>query len=221
MRRENAERPRSRECGSGPAAFGNSCPQLNPVNAGAWDRSSAILATCLCAAALIAGCGYGVGGRASRLPPGIHVIAVPVFENRTKQYRIEHVMTEAVVHEFLARTKYRIVSNPADADAVLHGQITSIESVPMVFDTSSNPGTNGTSTTTARATTMLVTVTMSVQLVQRDTGEVLYRNDNFVFREPYEISTDVASFFDEQSTALDRMAQKFASELVADILEDF
>lgn len=127
-------------------------------------------------------------------------------------------MTEAVVHEFLARTKYRIVSNPAEGDAVLRGQITGIESVPMVFDTSTNPNTNEAS---ARATTMLVTVTMSVQLVQNGTGEILYRNDRFVFREPYEVSTDVSSFFDEQSTALDRMAQKFASQLVADILEDF
>ena len=44
-------------------------------------------------------------------------------------------MTEAVVHEFIARTKYRIVSTEDSADAVLHGEITSFEAIPAVFDT--------------------------------------------------------------------------------------
>jgi curli biogenesis system outer membrane secretion channel CsgG len=177
-----------------------------------------VLSFCLSAAVLLAACGYGVGGRATRLPPGIKVIAIPTLENRTNRYRIEQLLTEAVIHEFLARTKYRIVSTEAGADAVLRGQITSIESAPVVFDTSTNPGTN---TSSARATTMLVTVTVSVRLVQPGNGEVLYRNDNFLFREPYEISTDVPSFFDEQGTALERMARDFASRLVAAVLENF
>jgi hypothetical protein len=50
---------------------------------------------------------------------------------------------------------------------------------------------------------------------------VLYQNDNYVFRQPYEISTDVTSFFQEEGPALDRMSQDFASRLVADILENF
>ena len=48
-------------------------------------------------------------------------------------------MTEAVVHEFLARTKYRIVSTEDSADAVLHGEITSFEATPAVFDTTPTP----------------------------------------------------------------------------------
>jgi hypothetical protein len=193
-------------------------PLPTSVKAGATVHYSFALGLCLSLAVVLAACGYGVGGRATRLPPGIKVIAIPTLENRSNRYRIEQLLTEAVIHEFLARTKYRIVSTDAGADAVLHGQITSIESVPMVFDTSASPVTN---TSSARATTMLVTVTMSVRLEQRGTGEVLYRNDNFLFREPYEISTDVPSFFDERGAALDRMARDFASRLVADVLENF
>ena len=43
---------------------------------------------------------------------------------------------------------------------------------------------------------------------------MLYHNENFVFRNEYEISTDgpnnLKSFFEEQDPALDRMAQDFA-----------
>ena len=182
------------------------------------------LCLCVSVAILLSSCGYHVGGTASRLPPGLKVIAVPMIENRTNRYRIEQRMTEAVVHEFLARTKYRIVSTEDSADAVLHGEITSFESTPVVFDTA--PGPNSTpvpnvNATTTSATTMLVSVHMKVRLEERETKKILYKNDNYLFREPYELSTDPTKFFDEQGPALGRMSRDFASRLVSDILENF
>ena len=182
------------------------------------------LLACVSAAVLVSACGYHVGGRASRLPPGLKVIAVPAFENRTNRYRIEQRMTEAVVREFLARAKYRIVPNEDSADAVLHGEITSFEAIPVVFDTS--PGPNSTpvpnvNATTTSATAMLISVRLKVQLEERETKKILYQNDNYLFREPYELSTDPSKFFDEQGPALERMSRDFASRLVADILENF
>jgi lipopolysaccharide assembly LptE-like protein len=174
-------------------------------------------------AVVLSACGYRVGGTASRLPPGLKVIAVPALENRTNRYRVEQRMTEAVVREFLARTKYRIVSTEESADAVLHGEITSLESSPMVFDTTpmNSPTTPNLSTPTARVTTMLLSIHLKVRLEERDTKKILYRNDDYLFREAYEVSTDPATFFDEQSPALDRMAKDFASRLVADVVENF
>jgi len=182
---------------------------------------SSFSALCLFAsvAIFLTACGYRVGGATSNLPPGIKVIAVPALENKTNRYRIEQIMTQSVVREFLARTKYRIVSTEDSADAVLHGEITSLESTPVVFDTSVQSPTATTST--ARATTMLVSVHMRVWLEEKETKKILFRNDNFLFREPYEISTDPSTFFDEQGPALDRMAKDFASRLVADIVENF
>ncbi|MBZ5698093.1 MAG: hypothetical protein LAN18_06045 [Acidobacteriia bacterium] len=143
---------------------------------------------------------------------------MPALENRTSRYRVEQLMTEAVIHEFLARTKYRIVSTGDSADAVLHGEITSLETTPVVFDTTTIPNTNAAA---ARVTVMLVSVRLKVWLEERETKKVLYRNDNFLFREPYEVSTNTATFFDEQGPALGRMARDFASRLVADVLENF
>ena len=68
---------------------------------------------------------------------------------------------------------------------------------------------------------MLISLHMKVRLEERETKKVLYQNDNYLFREPYELSTDPASFFDEQAPALERMSRDFASRLVADILENF
>ena len=90
------------------------------------------------------GCGYHVAGRTDALPPSIHVIAVPALENATTSYRIEQKLTAATVHEFLAKTPYKVVSNPLDGDAVLRGKVVGLEAVPLLFDTVSG-----------RATTML------------------------------------------------------------------
>jgi hypothetical protein len=151
------------------------------------------------------------------------VIAVPALQNRTSQYRVEQRMTQAVVREFLARTKYRIVSTEDLADAVLRGEITSLELSPVVFDTTpaNSATTPGVNTSTARATTMLLSVHLKVLLEERETKKILYQNDNYLFREAYEISTDPGTFFDEQGPALDRMAKDFASRLVADVVENF
>src|ERR1700722_6917710 len=185
-------------------------------------------ALCLCVsvALFLSSCGYHVGGTASEMPPGLKVIAVPALKNDTPSYRIEQRMTEAVVHEFIARTKYRVVSSEQSADAVLHGEITSFEAIPAVFDTTTTttPATATTpavSTTSARATVMLVSVHMKGTLEERETKRVLYENSNYLFRQPYEISTDPSKFFDEQGPALDRMSRDFAARLVSDVLENF
>jgi hypothetical protein len=186
-----------------------------------------IVLLCLWSALGLSGCGYHVGGTASTLPPGLKVIAVPALKNDTSRYRIEQVMTNAVVHEFIARTKYRIVPSEGSADAVLHGEITSFEALPMVFDTTPTTTTPSTTTTpttnvaTARATTMLVSVHIKVLLEERETKKALYKNDDYLFRQPYEISTDPAKFFDEQGPALERMSRDFAARLVSDVLENF
>lgn len=157
-----------------------------------------------------AGCGYHVAGHSSALPKTIHVIAVPALENKTTSYRLEQKLTAATVHEFLAKTTYKVVSNPEAGDAVLRGKVVSLEAVPLLFDT-----------TTGRATTMLVTVKCEVTFTESATQKVLYHSDNFIFRNQYEISTDLKSFFEEQDPALDRLAQDFAARLVAAVTENY
>ena|SRR2546423_9155917 len=168
----------------------------------------ALLATF--ALAFAAGCGYHVAGRSNALPNTLHTIAIPTLENTTTSYRIEQRLTSAAVREFLARTPYRVSSNPDSADAVLRGKVVSLEAVPLLFDTK-----------TGRATTMLVTVKCEMTLTQTETQKVLYHADNFLFRNEYEISTDVKSFFEEQDPALDRLAKDFAARLVAAVTENY
>jgi outer membrane lipopolysaccharide assembly protein LptE/RlpB len=164
----------------------------------------------LFAALSMVSCGYHVAGRVSNLPSEWKTIAVPAFKNDTTRYRIEQRFTESVIKQFLQRTKYKIVQNPTEADAVLHGEVISIETNPMIFNA-----------TTGQVTMMLVTVHTKVLLVDNQTQKVVYKNDDMVFRDEYQISTDAREFFEEQDPALERMARDFAAQLVSNVVETF
>jgi outer membrane lipopolysaccharide assembly protein LptE/RlpB len=196
-------------------------PRRNSIQArpkashGTFDfRRAGSLASFLCVAlasvATISGCGYHVAGHGSTLPPQWTTIAVPTFKNDTVQYRIEQRFTVAVIREFIIRTKYHIVPEPEAADAVLHGEILSIDTSPVLFNA-----------TTGQVTTMLVTVHAKVTLIAAQAEKPVYENNDMVFRSEYQIPSNVNSFFQQEDPALERMARDFASNLVANVVEGF
>ena len=71
-----------------------------------------------------------------------------------------------------------------------------------------------------RASTALITVNMKVVLTARD-GRVLFENPNYIFREEYQVSNQVSSFFEEENPAVDRLSRDFARTLVSNVLEGF
>ena len=167
------------------------------------------LALVLLVSAINAGCGYHTAGKANLLPRDLRTLAIPAFVNQTQTYSIEQMLTSAVVQEFATRTKYRITADSASADAVLHGTVLSSYTTPLTYDSN-----------TGRAATVLVIVSMNVALRDRD-GRVLYQNPSYTFREQYQVSEELSSFFEEDSPAFRRLSRDFARTLVSNILEAF
>jgi len=156
------------------------------------------------------GCGYHRVGNAPELPQNIHTLAIPGFVSHSRTFRIEQLLTDAVVREFDARTQYHVVHEAnGDADAVLKATVLSASTSPLVYDS-----------TTGRAVSALVTVNLQVTLTDRQ-GKVLFENPSYLFHEQYEISSDLPSFFEEDSPAVDRLSRDFARTLVANILEAY
>jgi outer membrane lipopolysaccharide assembly protein LptE/RlpB len=169
-----------------------------------------LLAHVLLTAALtaLAGCGYHTLGAASHLPQDAHTLSVPVFATRTETYHTEAVMTSAVIREFATRSRLRVTPDEAgEPDAVLHGTILKQTVAPLTYNTS-----------TQQSSSYLITMVVSVTLTGRD-GKVLYENRNYVFRQQYQSTTDLASYLDESPAAVERLSRDFARALVADVLE--
>ena len=169
---------------------------------------AAVLAIAL--AILCAGCGYHTAGHLNQLPQNVQTIAIPSFINQSTSYRIEQRLTSAVVREFITRTRYHI-ENEADegADATLKGWVISTSESPATYDSQ-----------TGRAASVFITVNVKVSLLDRH-GKVLYENPSYMFREEYQVSQELTSFFQEDSPAFDRLSRNFARTLVSNVLEGF
>jgi outer membrane lipopolysaccharide assembly protein LptE/RlpB len=170
-------------------------------------RRPALLLAVLLITSLTA-CGYHAVGAAAHLPPGTKSLAVPVFATRTNSNRTETEMTKAVIREFITRTRLRVTPDDnADTDATLHGTILSQTVAPLTYNSE-----------TQQSSSFLITMVVSITLNARD-GRILYQNDNYVFRQQYQATTDLATFFDESPAAVERLSRDFARALVADVLE--
>jgi hypothetical protein len=66
----------------------------------------------------------------------------------------------------------------------------------------------------------MVALAVKVSLTDRH-GKVLYQNPAYSFRDEYQVSRELTSFFEEDSPAWDRMSRAFARTLVSNILEGF
>ncbi len=159
---------------------------------------------------IITSCGYHTAGYNVTLPANVQTIAIPAFVNRTQTYKIEQRLTAAVVQEMITRTHYHILNEADDsADATLRGTVISTSTSPLTYDSQ-----------TGRASSALVVVTAKVTLTDSH-GKVLYENPSYLFREEYQVSRELSSFFEEDSPALERLSREFARTLVSNVLEGF
>lgn len=161
-------------------------------------------------AVLLASCGYHISGHADLVPESIHTIAVPRFGNVTTHYKLTDKLAEAVAREFIARTRYKIVSDMNQADAILRGTVVNYVTYPTIFDPQ-----------TSRATVVEFRVSMATSLVDRRTGAVIWQRPNFEWKNQYEISVNDRAYFDESGPAVDRLCGDVARAVVSAILENF
>lgn len=156
------------------------------------------------------GCGYRVAGKADLLPKSVRTIAVPAFGNASTRYKLSDKLAAQISRELLSRTRYDVVSEPGDADAVLSGSVNNYGVYPTVFDPS-----------TGRASIIQVSVNLSIALRERATNKVIYSRQNFEVRERYEIGTDQRAYVEESDTAMDRLSRDVARSVVSAVLENF
>lgn len=154
--------------------------------------------------AVFGGCGYRLAARKGDVGTG-KTISVPTFANNTVSYRIEQRMSEAVRKE-LARTTHYKVTSGSTGDIVVTGEVVGYGTNPTVFDDF------------GRASQYAIGVLMKVRVTEASTGKVLLQNDSMSFRDSFQLSQNPSDFVLEDPAALDRLAERFASVIVASIV---
>lgn len=145
----------------------------------------------------------------SGLPKRIKTIAVPTFQFEAKgfRYRVESRFTEAVVKEVIKRGKgLRVQGKLSGADAVIEGNIRDFTFSGVLLDRD------------GRARVYEVAIVVAVTVRDLSENQVIYDNQNFVFRDSFEFSSDPRSFFNEEDPAVERMSRAFAESVVSTIV---
>ena len=155
------------------------------------------------------GCGYHVGGHTNLLPKTIKTIAIPSFGNATTQPKLPVLLAADITREFISRTRYTVVHDTSQADAVLTGAVVNISNNPIIYDPVKG------------LTGVQISVTLQLTLTERRTGAVLFKRPGAEFRQRYEIATDPQAYFDESDTALVRLSRDVSRSVVTAILENF
>ncbi len=142
----------------------------------------------------------------SGLPRHIRTVAVPAFqfEARGLRYRVESRFTDAVVREIIKRGNgLKVQGSRLGADAVLEGTIRDFGFSGVLLDSQ------------GRARVYEVTIVTALTIRDVRENKILYDNQNFVFRDSFEFSSDPRSFFNEEDPAVERMARAFAESAVS------
>jgi hypothetical protein len=162
------------------------------------------------ALAVLTGCGYHVAGRGDLIPKSVKTIAVPAFGNVTPRQTLARLLAADVTREFNSRTRYQVVADPHQGDAVLQCTLTNFEVNPIIFDPVSG-----------RATTVHVRATLRITLTERATGKTIFSQPRLQWDERYQVSISPQEYFDESGTAIERVSRAMAQAVVSAVLENF
>ncbi len=173
------------------------------------------LMTSLAAAAVLAGCGYTLVGRASNIPEDVRRVYVEPLINGTQRAQVEQILTQAISDEMVTRRRnFTVTSNRSDADAILRGTVVDFRVRPLTFDS------NG------LANNFEITITADMRFERppkagEDEGEVIWSSSRYFFREVYPLEDDGTPFFDRENLAIEETSVDFAESMVTDLLEGF
>lgn len=136
----------------------------------------------------------------------IRVVAVPAFQFEAQgvRYRVETRFTDAVARELIRRGNgVKVQSTLNRADAVIEGTIRDFRFSGVLLDSE------------GRARVYEVTIVTAVTVRDLRNNSIIYDNQNFIFRDSFEFSSDPRSFFNEEDPAVERMARSFAAAAVS------
>lgn len=161
-------------------------------------------------AVLVSGCGYTLLGSGNLLPDHIETIQVPTFENRTTRVELEQRVTQEVAEELVSRGGLAIVQRESEAHAILKGVINSFAIVPVSFNDQ------------GRATRYQISISAGIELVDHVNDDVtIWKNDAYRFSESYTIESGAVDAFDQETQAIQEIAERFAESVVSSLLEGF
>lgn len=158
---------------------------------------------------LTAGCGYRFSPGGETLDPGIRLVYIDDFENKTTQPYVEIYFRNAFADQFRRTSRFQLAQSRGTADASLRGSINLVSLNPVSY------------TKSDFATEDRVTINLAV-LFQDRNKEVIWRNDSLSGFQDYIINPDNAADTEQnRRAAIQKLSADLAERAFRSIMSGF
>lgn len=159
---------------------------------------------CLLLLLFLAGCGYHPIG-AEPVGSGQHILAVPLFTNRSTEVGLEAVLANALINTIAQTRALKVTPYEEGADLVLEGQVHSVNNTSVAFNS------------VTQSTVRRVTVRVDLTLKKEDNGKVLWK-DTQILQEDYVVDPNYHAGEATRTEGLRRAAVHMARRVLDKIL---
>ena len=142
------------------------------------------------------------------LPKTIKTVCISTFSNDASSGKLADRMREEIASEFLARTHYRLVSDPARADAVLVASIVYYTSHPAILDPVGE-----------QPRVVETDIMLRVIVTERTTRKILFDRPSFEVQDRYQIGLAPSQDAKANDVVFHRTAMLAARHIIGEILE--
>jgi outer membrane lipopolysaccharide assembly protein LptE/RlpB len=167
-------------------------------------RSASGAAVMVAALLLLGGCGYSLRGT---LPAHLRTVGVPMFKNLTAEPAVEGLVTRAIVEAFSTNGRLRVV-RPADADAILEGEVVGYQLVSIAFDPQA----------TQRVLRLIFTLNVRFRDVRNKT--LLFQQAGFQERADFQVQASVSDTISQQRDVAIRSAAGDIARTIVNLAVD-
>lgn len=157
---------------------------------------------------LASSCGYHLVGHGGRFPAGVDRVAVPIFENATKDKQISRRLTNHFIRELMATGKVKVVSS-GEAQAVVRGMVTRYEIDPISFDVD------------RRATENRLLVATDVDLFLKGESEPIFSEKGVTRYAEYPVSETLSELQKEEELAVEDVSRELSQKIITLMTEGF
>ncbi len=166
-----------------------------------------------------AGCGYRLRGTEKPLGLDIQSLAIPLMESSSSDPGFEGWFTRIIREEFASHTRIPLVQEH-EASAVLVGKIYEIRTTPHAYKTTEEE-VKGETTTYAVTNRRWLKVRMDVKLVDRATGQTIWRDADMEEKASFRVTSDPLQNRFSERRAIEQIAARMAERMYAQTMERF
>lgn len=182
-------------------------------------RKISVTAVSIIFLALLSACGYHFSGEGDGPQPGLRLIAIPVFENKTSEPDLGAMFAGALRQEFMRKGNMRVVP-VEEAQAVFKGSVTNIYISPVAHNAAQNIVSNRVTLENR------VYLTVSIRCEDKKTGKVLWQDPQFQYYKVYRLSEDPLhpdplAGFENRREALEFLSREMSTRIHDRFLSNF